>query len=149
MTMIVILSAGRISPSAKEGIYETASFTRMLWHHEVVTPTTVSKLDAGCIHLLIAQTEDEYSIVCPQEAIPADMAYDADWRCLRVDGDLAYNEIGVVARVSKPLADAGMSLFLVSTHDRDYVFVADKDLQRAIDVYKSSGFEITTPTKDT
>lgn len=90
----------------------------------------------------IAQTEDEYSIMCPQGHIPSEITYDADWRCFRVDGDLAFDEIGVVARVSKPLADDGMSLFLVSTHDRDYVFVAQSDLSRAIDIYHAAGFEM-------
>lgn len=90
----------------------------------------------------VAQTEDEYSIMCPQKHIPQELDYDADWRCMRVDGDLAFDEIGVVARVSKPLADAGMSLFLVSTHDRDYVFVAQADLSRATKIYGDAGFDV-------
>ncbi len=90
----------------------------------------------------VAQTEDEYSIMCPQIHIPAGMNYAANYRCLRVDGDLAFDEIGVVARVSKPLADAGLSLFLMSTHDRDYVLVAQSDLDSAITVYKTAGFVV-------
>jgi hypothetical protein len=90
----------------------------------------------------IAQTEDEYSIMCPQSYIPAGVDYAADYRCFRVDGDLAFDEIGVVARVSKPLADAGLSLFMISTHDRDYVLVAQTDLDAAITVYKAAGFTL-------
>ncbi len=90
----------------------------------------------------IAQTKDEYSIMCPQSLIPSDIEYSADWHCLRVDGELAFDEVGVVARVSRPLADAGLSLFLVSTHDRDYVFVAQADLKQAIDIYRNVGFEV-------
>jgi hypothetical protein len=91
----------------------------------------------------VAQTEDEYSIMCPQIYIPVGINYAADYRCFRVDGDLAFNEIGVVARVSKPLADAGFGLFLMSTHDRDYVLVRQEDLEAAITVYKSAGFVVT------
>ncbi len=90
----------------------------------------------------VAQTEDEYSIMCPKEHIPAGLDYAGDYRCFRVDGDLAFDEIGVVARVSKPLADAGLSLFLVSTHDRDYVLVRQNDLATAIDLYQSAGFDV-------
>ncbi len=93
-------------------------------------------------YFFIAKTDDELSIMCPQQAIPDDIAYSADWRCFRVDGDLEFDAVGVVARVSKPLADDGMSLFLVSTHDRDYVFVAKDDLQRAITLYQSVNFVI-------
>jgi hypothetical protein len=90
----------------------------------------------------VARTEDEFSIMCPQQYIPDEIAYSADYRCLRVDGELAFDEVGVVARVSKPLADAGMSLFLVSTHDRDYVLVKQADLNHAIDIYQQAGFTV-------
>lgn len=90
----------------------------------------------------LAQTEDEYSIMCPQDGIPDGIDYDADWHCLRVDGELAFDEVGVVARVSKPLADAGLSLFLVSTHDRDYVFISASDVKQAIKIYQDAGFMI-------
>jgi uncharacterized protein len=91
----------------------------------------------------VAQTEDEYSIMCPQTYIPAGVEYAPDYRCFRVDGDLAFDEIGVVARVSKPLADEGLSLFLMSTHDRDYVLVRQKDLEAAIAVYKVADFVVS------
>jgi len=98
-------------------------------------------------HFFIAQTDDELSIMCPQDCIPDDLTYSADWRCFRVDGDLEFDEIGVVARVSKPLADKGISLFLVSTHDRDYVFVSQNDLNRATHIYQSAGYTVNSPTK--
>ncbi len=90
----------------------------------------------------VARTEDEFSIMCPQRAIPSGLAYSAGWSCLRVDGNLAFDEVGVAARVSRPLADAGLSIFLVSTHDRDYVLIAEKDLQAALSVYESAGIRI-------
>ncbi len=90
----------------------------------------------------VAQTEDEFSVMCPQQFIPTDVAYSANWRCLRAHGDLAFDEVGVVARLSQPLADAGLSLFLVSTHDRDYVFVQADDLARALEIYRGKGFTL-------
>ncbi len=88
----------------------------------------------------VARTEDEFSVMCPQRFVPADVAHSAGWLCLRVDGDLAFDEVGVAARVSRPLSEAGLSIFLVSTHDRDYVMVAAKDLQVALSVYENAGF---------
>jgi hypothetical protein len=90
----------------------------------------------------VARTEDEYSIMCPQKLIPDGITYAADYRCLRVDGDLAFDEIGVVARVSKPLADAGLSLFVVSTHDRDYVLVRQDGLETALATYRAVGVSV-------
>lgn len=90
----------------------------------------------------VAQTEDEYSIMCPQKHIPAGFDYSKNWRCFRADSDLEFDEVGVVAKLSKPLADAGLSIFLVSTHDRDYVFVQEDDLQQAIGIYRDIDFRV-------
>jgi hypothetical protein len=92
----------------------------------------------------VAQTEDEFSIICPQQHIPAGIDFSRDWRCLRAHGNLAFDEVGVVARLSKPLANAGLRLFLVSTHDRDYVFVQSDDLDHALSIYRDNGFTLQT-----
>lgn len=96
---------------------------------------------AGASPFFIAATHDEYSIMCPQRHIPAGITYNAGYRCLRVE-DVAFDEIGVVARVSAPLANAGLSLFLVSTHDRDYVLVHQNDLPAALAAYQTAGLTV-------
>lgn len=103
-------------------------------------PTWLGQADI----FFVAQTEDEYSILCPQKMIPEGIDYSANWRCFRADGDLEFDEVGVVAKLSKPLADAGLSIFLVSTHDRDYVFVQADNLQKALLIYGNIGFQIET-----
>lgn len=95
----------------------------------------------------VARTEDEFSVMCPQAFIPAGLIYSAGWRCLRVHGDLAFDEVGVAARISRPLAEAGLSIFVVSTHDRDYVFVAQADLVTAVTIYEQVGFNVIQPDK--
>lgn len=94
----------------------------------------------------VARTSDELSVMCPVEAVPGEVVGSSStgYRCLRVDGDLAFDAVGVVAGVSRPLADAGLSLFLVSTHDRDYVFVSEDDLPAALAAYDAAGFEVVT-----
>jgi hypothetical protein len=107
-------------------------------------PQTFPAWLAGVTPFFVAQTEDEFSVMCPQQHIPAAVGASRDWRCLRADGDLAFDEVGVVARLSKPLADAGLSLFLVSTHDRDYVFVHGDHLDTALTIYRDGGFTVET-----
>lgn len=90
--------------------------------------------------MFLARTPDELSIICPQKDIPTEQPADQDWCCLRIDGDLAFDEIGVVARVSTPPANVGLSVFVISTHDRDYVLVAEQDLEALLRAYRESGF---------
>lgn len=94
-------------------------------------------------HFFISKTSDELSIICPEADVPTGVEASTGWRCFRVDGDLEFEQVGVVATVSKPIADAGISLFLVSTHDRDYVFVHEDNLEQAKQVYEANNFVIT------
>ncbi|MEM6530326.1 MAG: ACT domain-containing protein [Chloroflexota bacterium] len=95
-----------------------------------------------CDTFFLTQTSDEYSIFAPESCIPSEITRTGGYRCLRVDGDLAFDAVGVVARVSRPLAEAGMSLFVVSTHDRDYVLVHKDDIENAKKVYETAGFTV-------
>lgn len=83
--------------------------------------------------------------MCPSSSVPADINASGDWRCFRVDGDLAFDQVGVVATVSAVIAKADISLFLVSTHDRDYVLVRHNNLDQAVTVYRQQGFLVDLP----
>lgn len=90
----------------------------------------------------ITRTPDELSVVCPEEAIPPDVRADRDWRCLRVTGTLDFAMVGVLAALVGPLAAAGISVFVVSTFDTDYMMVKDQDLTRALDVLRNAGHTV-------
>ncbi len=79
----------------------------------------------------ITRTSDELSIICPQEKIPAGVLTEKDWRAFKVEGPLGFSLTGIVASLSKPLADAKISIFYISTYETDYLLVEEKNLQRA------------------
>jgi hypothetical protein len=54
------------------------------------------------------------------------------WRCLKVHGPFPFNAIGVLSELTRVLAEAGISLLAVSTHDTDYLFVQVEDLADAV-----------------
>jgi hypothetical protein len=87
----------------------------------------------------LARTDDELSIVCPQRRVSPGWTAEKDWRCLRVDGPLPLDEVGVLSSIIRPLADRSISVFVVSTYDTDYVMVKDKDLNQTIDVLTAHG----------
>jgi hypothetical protein len=80
----------------------------------------------------ITRTAEELSIVCRQEAVPEGAVCERGWRCLRVAGTIPFSAVGVLASLTAPLADAGISLFAVSTFDTDYLLVKEKDFQAAL-----------------
>jgi len=55
---------------------------------------------------------------------------------LRVAGTIPFSVVGVLASLTAPLAEAGISVFAVSTFDTDYLLVKEADLEKAIDVQR-------------
>jgi hypothetical protein len=84
----------------------------------------------------VTRTGDELSVVCPQEAVPAGVVCEPDWRCLRIAGKLEFHLVGVLASLLVPLAEAGVSVFVLSTFDTDYLLVKAVDLERALEVLR-------------
>jgi uncharacterized protein len=87
----------------------------------------------------ITRTAGELSIVCSSDAVPADVEAQRGYRALAVRGPLDFSLIGVVAQLSTTLAAAAISIFVVSTHDTDYVFVPGEQLERAITALRGAG----------
>ena len=88
-------------------------------------------------------TDAERSLVCPVDAVPENtVARDDGWRAFRVCGTLDFSLIGILAGISRVLADAGIGIFAVSTYDTDYVLVKSGDFGRALDALCDAGYRI-------
>lgn len=90
----------------------------------------------------ITRTPDELSIVCHQDRVPDDVQCEAGWRCLRVDGKLDFSLVGVIALLTGPLAEAGISVFVVSSFDTDYLLVKDSDMDKAVAALEEAGHRV-------
>jgi hypothetical protein len=90
----------------------------------------------------ITRTEEELSVVCPQDVVPEGVQCDQGWRCLRVAGTLDFALVGVLASLLVPLADAAISIFTVSTFDTDFLLVKEEKLDRAIEVVTEAGHAV-------
>lgn len=90
----------------------------------------------------ITRTADELSVVCRQDAVPEGINCERGWRCLRVAGTIPFSVVGVLASLTAPLAEAGVSVFAVSTFDTDYLLVKAADLERAVQALRGQGHHI-------
>lgn len=79
----------------------------------------------------VTRTGDELSVVVEQMRVPAGVQCQAGFRTLKLEGPFDFSQVGVLASVLSPLAEAGVSIFAVSTYDTDYVLVKQGDLERA------------------
>lgn len=80
----------------------------------------------------ITKTEQELSIVCPQDKIPGGVLFEKDWRAFRLESvaDGVYTA-GIIVHLASPLAEANISIFNVSTYETNYILVEEKNLEKA------------------
>jgi len=92
--------------------------------------------------LSMTRTNDELSIVSPSTDVPSGSQVEDSWRCLRVEGPLAFEMTGVLAELSAPLARAEIPIFVVSTYETDYLLVKATDLERASSTLRNEGHTV-------
>jgi uncharacterized protein len=85
------------------------------------------------------RTAEELSVVCLERDAPPEARVEGGWSCFRVAGKLDFGLTGVLAALASPLAEAGVSLFAISTFDTDYVLV--KEMARAREALENAGHE--------
>jgi len=90
----------------------------------------------------VTRTADELSVVCAEAAVPAGTKCETGWRIFKIEGPLDFRLIGVLVSVTKPLADAKVSIFSISTYDTDYVCVREADLEKAIGAITAAGHRV-------
>ena len=88
------------------------------------------------------RTADELSVVCADAAVPTGTKCETGWRIFKIEGPLDFSLIGILVSVTKPLADAKVSIFSISTYDTDYVFVKEAELEKAIGAITAAGHRV-------
>ena len=91
----------------------------------------------------IAKTDEELSLVCPTEKVPANAAArDGGWRAIRIEGVLDFSLVGILAGLSRVLAEANIGIFAVSTYNTDYVLTKAACFERALSALSAAGYEV-------
>jgi hypothetical protein len=90
----------------------------------------------------VTRAGTELSIVCEASAVPPAVRAHGPWRALMVRGPMALDLVGVLASLTSPIADAGISLFAVSTYDTDYLLVHEADLDGAVAALERAGHHV-------
>jgi uncharacterized protein len=90
----------------------------------------------------VTRTDDELSVVCPEKVVPDEARSEGGWRVLKLEGPFEFSEVGVLASVAAPLAEAGVGIFVVSTFDTDYVLVKEEQLQPTMAALRWQGHEV-------
>ncbi len=103
----------------------------------------IEDVDFSAMPLFLAHTADEISLVCPTACVPPSATAREDgWRGLAVEGPLDFSLVGILAEITRVLAEADIPLFAVSTFNTDYVLVKAEHFHNAIHALESAGHSI-------
>ena len=98
--------------------------------------------------LFVGKTDAEISVVCLTADVPhATLAREDGWRALRVAEPMDFGLTGVLAGISTVLAQAGISIFAVSTFDTDYILIKAENLGLAQSALETGGYTIENPVR--
>ena len=90
----------------------------------------------------VTRADDELSIVCHAERVPSGVNAQRGWSALKVETLADLDEAGVVMGAVTPISSAGLGVFVISTHLRDYLLVRSAELLRAKSVLKTAGHSV-------
>lgn len=93
----------------------------------------------------VSRTPAECSVLCPWEDVPEGVRREGPFRALEVAGPLDFALTGILAALLSPLAEAGISVFALSTFDTDYVLVRAETLEAAVAALRAAGHAILEP----
>jgi hypothetical protein len=90
----------------------------------------------------ITRTRDELSIVTLEEHLPPSLTANEGWRAFQIQGPINFSEVGILNLLTSPLAEAGISIFAISTYDTDYVLIKDEMISKAIEALRTAGHHL-------
>jgi len=93
--------------------------------------------------VFLSKTPDEISLVCETKYTPSDVIVsESGWKALKVSGVLDFGMIGVIANISKILAEIAISIFVVSTYNTDYILLKAENFDKGIQALIRKGYVI-------
>lgn len=88
---------------------------------------------------LRVRTRNEQCVICADSAVPPGTRKEGPWKIIGIDATLDFDQIGIIASLAVPLAEAGISIAPIATFDTDYILVRESDFDRAKAVLTEAG----------
>lgn len=97
---------------------------------------------AGGEFVCVLRTPRELSIVCAQARVPLELEQVRDKVALGIEGGVPLTSVGVLAALCGALAQRGVPVFVLSTHDTDWLLVSADRLGDARGALEAAGHRV-------
>lgn len=116
---------------------------KIKYDFSVCKVTDYSLVKSDSEYSFIGKTDEEKSLVCITEDVPANVTErDDGWKAFRIQGVLEFSLIGILSKISGILAENNIGIFAISTFNTDYVLTKKEDYQKALTALNSAGYKI-------
>lgn len=85
---------------------------------------------------------DVITIICPEKFVPKNAVSELGWRALKVLGILDFSLVGILAEITSVLANAGISIFAISTYQTDYILLKKENISKAIVALQEADYKV-------
>ncbi len=90
----------------------------------------------------LSVTDCEISLVCPAVTVPSNATHiENGWRMLRIEGELDFSLVGILADISRILACENIGIFAISTYNTDYILCKKENFEGALKTLNSNGYD--------
>jgi hypothetical protein len=90
----------------------------------------------------ITKTKDEISIVAISGSLENFDKKEDGWKIFKINGVLDFSLIGIISKISTILANGGISVFVISTYNTDYIMVKKNNIEEAIKIFEKNNYVI-------
>jgi hypothetical protein len=89
----------------------------------------------------VMRTDEDLTIISPEFMAPNNVQQEIGFRCLRTNGEIPMNSVGIADSLMQPLSAAGISVSVVSTYNILFLFLLEEHLVKATQVLQHAGHE--------
>ncbi len=107
--------------------------------HRLTPGSTIPEFEDE-IFFNVVHTSEELSLVCSDTVVINSEKSETGWRIIKVIGPLDFSMTGILAGISKLLAEAKISIFVISTFDTDYIMVKAENLVKTCSILQLSSY---------
>jgi hypothetical protein len=109
--------------------------------HKLEQSTNLPEGLTECEFYSLSSSQEELSLVCPEQILIQSENSSPNWKCLKVAGPLDLKLTGILAGLSDTLEKAKISIFAISTFETDYLLIQKQVLETAKTALKSAGYK--------
>lgn len=130
-------------PDVRKEMVINMQIKRFTEEFSVCKVKDISQINFNDKFCFFGKTDEELSVVCLTKQAPANTTdRDDGWRIFRIQGELDFSLIGILAKISGILAEHKIGIFAISTYNTDYILTKAENYEKALKALSEAGYDI-------